>query len=270
MHLAAGYDEEAVRGGLGTTALWRDVRVVAQTGSTSSDLAGLARAGAPEGTVVVADHQVTGRGRLDRSWHTPPGTGIAVSVLLRPTGVPVRRWTWLPLLVGVAVTSAVAEATGLRASLKWPNDVLLGGRKLAGILAEVVPGGDGAVVVGIGLNVTVAAADLPEPATSLLLAGAPDADRLTVLTALLGAVEREYLAWRATGGQPDGVGAAYRPLCATLGATVRVTLPTGAEVTGEGVDVDDDGRLVVRTATGRLALSVGDVVHVRQDGRHGS
>lgn len=266
MSAPSGYDAASVRGCLGTATMWSDVRVVTRTGSTSSDLAALARAGAPEGTVVVADYQVSGRGRHDRAWNTPPGSAIAVSLLLRPSAVPTHRWTWLPLLTGVAVVAAVAEATGVRAGLKWPNDVLVGGRKVAGILAEVVPDAHGArraLVVGIGLNVSVPAVQLPPTATSLDAVGAPDVDRLTVLAALLAAVEREYVAWLAVGGDPASIAAAYRPLCTTLGTHVRVALPDGTSLEGEAVDVDAAGRLVISTACGDRALSVGDVVHVR-------
>lgn len=243
--------------------MWRDIRVLAETGSTSSDLAALARAGAAEGTVVVADHQAAGRGRLDRTWLSPPGTGIAMSMLFRPA-VPVAHWPWLPLLTGVAIVAAVKTASGISPGLKWPNDVVLGGSKLAGILAEVVPEGDGAVVVGVGLNVSTTAADLPPNGTSLALCGAPDVDRLDVLAAMLSTVEKVYDGWRRTGGDTAAAAAAYRPLCTTLGATVQVTVPGGAHVEGVAVDVDAHGRLVVRTDTGDRTLSVGDVVHVRQ------
>lgn len=249
---------------LGASTMWRDVRVLAETGSTSSDLAALARAGAPEGTVVVADHQAAGRGRLDRTWLSPPGTGIAVSMLFRPSPVPAAHWPWLPLLTGVAVAGAVRTVSGISPGLKWPNDVVLGGGKLAGILAEVVPEGAGAVVVGVGLNVSTTAADLPPTGTSLALCGAPGVDRLDVLAAMLTTVEKLYDGWCRTDGDTAAAVAAYRPLCTTLGATVQVTVPGGADVEGVAVDVDAHGRLVVRTDTGDRTLSVGDVVHVRQ------
>lgn len=243
--------------------MWRDLRVVAQTGSTSSDVAALARLGAVEGTVVAADHQVSGRGRLDRSWQAPPGTAVTASVLLRPADVPASRWPWLPLLIGVAVVAAVRTVSGVSAGLKWPNDIVVDGRKLAGILAEVVRDGDAAVVVGVGLNVSAAAADLPSTGTSLALCGARRVDRAELLAAVLAAVEQEYLMWRRAGGHADAAAAAYRSLCTTLGATVRVSVPAGGEVAGVAVDIDDGGRLVVRTGSGDRALSVGDVVHVR-------
>ena len=142
----------------------------ASTRSTNADVAQAARDGAPEGTVHVTEDQTGGRGRLDREWVAPKGSGLAASVLLRPTSVPLHRWGWLPLLTGVAVADAVADL-GIRAKLKWPNDVEVDGRKLAGILVEAVSTPDGmAAVVGVGLNVAMTAEQLPVPhATSLAL-----------------------------------------------------------------------------------------------------
>ncbi|MFZ5851832.1 MAG: biotin--[acetyl-CoA-carboxylase] ligase, partial [Actinomycetota bacterium] len=147
---------------------WRELRVVAETGSTQADLALAAQGGAGEGLVLVAERQRAGRGRLDRSWVSPPRAGLTFSVLLRP-GPPEARWGWLSLLGGVAVAVAVQRVTGVAAAVKWPNDVLVEGRKLAGVLAERVAG---AVVLGVGLNVSQAAGELPGPAaTSLVLEG---------------------------------------------------------------------------------------------------
>ena len=157
-------------------SFWTDVVVTPSTASTNADLAEAARAGAAEGSIHTTDHQVAGRGRLDRTWESPEGSGIAVSVLLRPTEVPAGRWVWLPLLVGLAVAATVEEC-GVEARLKWPNDAEIDGRKIAGILLERVDTPDGpAAVVGVGLNVSLAcrgAADV-DTATSLLL---EDADR---------------------------------------------------------------------------------------------
>lgn len=132
--------------------------MVPQTGSTNADLLEAARAGAAEGLVLVAEEQTAGRGRLGRTWSAPAGAALTFSVLLRPAGVPPTRLGWLPLLTGVAVAAAVRAETGVPASLKWPNDVLVGERKLAGILAEAH---SDAVVVGVGLNVTLSRAELP-------------------------------------------------------------------------------------------------------------
>ena len=257
----------AVRGGV-----WA-IDVVASTGSTNADL--LARAiaapGSPEGQVLVAEEQTAGRGRLGRTWTSVPGASLTFSVLLRPASVPPDRRGWLSLLAGVAVASAVRSVTGDRvgAVLKWPNDVLAGDRKLAGILAEQSPDGS-AVVIGAGLNVATPAGALPVfpvglPATSLLAEGAA-VSRETLLLAILGRLADWYGAFRA---DPDpvrtGLLAEYRRLCGTLGQTVRVELPVGRVVTGVATDVDSGGRLLIAGHPGDspVAVSAGDVVHVR-------
>jgi BirA family biotin operon repressor/biotin-[acetyl-CoA-carboxylase] ligase len=246
-----------------------DLRVVAETGSTNADLRELALAGAPEGTVIVAEHQTAGRGRLDRAWSSPPRSSLMLSVLLRPTEVPARRWPWLPLLTGCAVVEALAATAGVEPSLKWPNDVLLDGRKLCGILLERVETSTGpAAVVGVGLNVSAVGDELPTPtATSLRVEGASTTDRATLLVALARTVEALYWGWRAVGGDPEsdggGLRAAYRGRCATVGRDVRVQVGPDRFVEGAAVDVDVEGRLVVRTAHGDQALGAGDVVHVR-------
>jgi BirA family biotin operon repressor/biotin-[acetyl-CoA-carboxylase] ligase len=240
--------------------LWREVTVVPQTGSTNVDLLEAAQAGAAEGLVLVAEEQTAGRGRLGRSWSAPPGAGLIFSVLLRPSEVPPTRLGWLPLLTGVTVATAVRDQAGLPASLKWPNDVLVGERKLAGILAEAH--GD-AVVVGVGLNVTLSRAELPVPAaTSLLLEDAASTDRAALLAAILAELAHRYQAWRTN---PDGaeLRADYLRWCATIGREVRAELPGGAVLTGTATDVDDAGRLVLRTPGGLVPVGAGDVVHVR-------
>lgn len=250
--------------------LWTAIEVREQTASTNADVAAAALAGTPEGVVVVAERQTAGRGRLDRRWESPPRAGLALSVLLRPP-VPASRLGWLPLLAGVALVETVRRQAEVDAVLKWPNDVLIGGRKCAGILAEAVPEAAAAqppaVVVGIGLNVTLSEEELPRPdATSLLLAGAAHTDRDTLLRALLRSLADWYRRWTAADGDPEasGVRDGYRLHCATLGRKVSVTLPGGATLTGTGSDVDGDGRLVVAGPDGYpTAVAAGDVVHVR-------
>jgi BirA family biotin operon repressor/biotin-[acetyl-CoA-carboxylase] ligase len=251
--------------------MWTPIEVVASAGSTNADL--LARAGRdaglPEGHVLVAEEQTAGRGRLGRSWSSEPGASLTFSVLLRPAPVPQERRGWLPLVAGVAVVSAVRSVAGVEAVLKWPNDVLVGDRKLAGILAEQSPDGT-AVVIGTGLNVATPAEALPVspaglPATSLLEQDAA-VSREELLLAILGQLEAWYLAFRA---DPDPVRAgvldAYRSLCGTLGQTVRVELPAGRVVTGVASGIDLDGRLLLTGGPGdSLApVSAGDVIHVR-------
>jgi BirA family biotin operon repressor/biotin-[acetyl-CoA-carboxylase] ligase len=253
---------------LAESRLWTALDVVEETASTNVDVVAAARAGAAEGLVVVAEHQHAGRGRAGRRWSSPPRAGLAVSVLLRPGGAP-ARWGWLPLLAGVALAEAVTRVAGVPATLKWPNDLLVGDGKCAGVLAEVA--GDDAVVVGFGLNVSLRAGELPEPApgglpaTSLALAGAGTTDRGMLLCALLSSIERWYGQWRATGGDVErcGLRAAYLRDCATVGRPVRVQLPDGVTLAGTADTVDAAGRLVLRTAAGVRSLAAGDVVHLR-------
>ncbi|MER6631728.1 biotin--[acetyl-CoA-carboxylase] ligase [Streptomyces sp. NPDC000987] len=251
-------------------SLWREIRVVRSTGSTNSDLAALAQSGeAAEGTVLVAEEQTAGRGRLDRRWTAPARSGLYFSVLLTPGDVPVARWGWLPLLTGVAVATGLSRSAGVDTALKWPNDLLVtvGGeeRKAGGILAERAAGD--AVVVGVGVNVTLRQDELPVPqAGSLALAGAVSTDRDPLLRAMLRSLEDWYGRWRAADGDPaaSGLQETYAAGCATLGRTVRAELPGDRSVIGEAVAVDGDGRLVLATADGvQEPVGAGDIVHLR-------
>lgn len=241
-----------------------DVRVVPATGSTNDDLAGLAAAGAPEGTVLVAEEQTSGRGRLDRAWRSPPRAGLTFSVLLRPpAAVPVHRRTWLPLLAGLAVQRAVERLGEVPARLKWPNDVLLGEDlgKVAGILAQA---GGGAVVLGIGLNVSTRRDELPPGGTSLAVQSARCTDRDPLLRAVLRGLGELYRDWCAAGGDPrTGLHQAYELACDTVGRDVRVLLPDGSTLRGTATGLDGSGRLLLDTDTGPHAVSAGDVTHVR-------
>jgi BirA family transcriptional regulator, biotin operon repressor / biotin---[acetyl-CoA-carboxylase] ligase len=265
---------------------WTEVRVVAETGSTNADLVALAQHGAPEGAVLVAERQSAGRGRLDRSWTAPARAGITMSLLLRPE-VPLSRLGWLPLLAGVALAEAVGRVAMVDAVVKWPNDLLVRSAtdrqveaygKCAGLLAETVPGPAGsggstpAVVLGIGLNVSQRADELPEladpaavPPTSLALTGALCVDRDPLLRAVLRAFDQWYGEWLRAGGDAEssGVRGAYQKCCVTLGQRVSVLLPDAATLVGLASDVDSDGRLVVATDDGMRAVAAGDVRHVR-------
>jgi BirA family biotin operon repressor/biotin-[acetyl-CoA-carboxylase] ligase len=269
-------------------ALWSEVRVVAETGSTNDDVAGAARAGAAEGLVLVAESQLGGRGRLGRSWQAPAGAGLTMSVLLRPRSVAATGLGWLPLLAGVAVVQACgSEVAAIEAGLKWPNDLLArpaegrwaqrfgdqpsedGWRKYGGILAEVVA--PDAIAIGIGVNVSQQQSELPEPidplayrpASLAMVGGHVDRERLAV--AVLRRLSHWYARWIGAGGDPDacGLAAAYRAHCRTLGQAVTVTRPGGEALRGTATDVDADGRLLVRTPESEYRLAAGDVHHLR-------
>ncbi|MEU3196485.1 MULTISPECIES: biotin--[acetyl-CoA-carboxylase] ligase [unclassified Streptomyces] len=254
-------------------ALWREVEVVQSTGSTNSDLVSRAGEGkVEEGAVLVAEEQTAARGRLDRRWTAPARSGLFFSVLLRPAEVPVARWGWLPLLTGVAVATGLSRAAGVDTALKWPNDVLVtvGGeeRKAGGILAERA--GDDAVVIGVGINVSLRADELPVPAAgSLALAGAVTTDRDPLLRGMLRALEEWYGRWRAVDGDAGACGLqeTYAAGCATLGRRVRAELPGDRALVGEAVAVDGDGRLVLATESGvQEPVGAGDIIHLRPTG----
>ncbi|MEL4210860.1 biotin--[acetyl-CoA-carboxylase] ligase, partial [Corynebacterium bovis] len=243
-----------------------DVRVVDRTGSTNSDLVAAAGEGAPDLTVLLAEEQVAGRGRLGRTWSAPARSQLIVSVLVRPAVAPDRLGT-LPLVTGVALAEAV-RGLGVDAALKWPNDLMVGDRKLAGVLVEAVqltprP----AVVVGFGLNVDLREDELPVPhATSLVLErarvagdaagdaagdGARDAggdaavgvDRQAFTVEVLRRFVDCQRRWRTGDATVDDD---YRRLCATLGSEVTVTLPGDRTVRGTALRVTPTGELVVR------------------------
>lgn len=245
---------------------WRGITVLPSTESTNADLAAEARKDAPEGTAIVAEHQAGGRGRLGRSWSFPARAGIALSMLVRPDAVPGERWPWLPLLTGIAVYEALRDVADVDVALKWPNDVLVDDRKLAGILVERVETPTGpAAVIGVGLNVSLAEDELPIPtATSLAIAGATTTDRSVIVRALMRTFEPLYRAWAGVEGDPaGGMLESYVRRCSTLGREVVVHLPDGTSLSGVAEAVDGAGQLVVDAGGTRRALSAGDVVHVR-------
>lgn len=240
---------------------WRTVEVVAETGSTNADLAERAAAGETiDGAVLVAGRQTAGRGRHARQWSSPAGS-LSVSTGLRVADGHAEALGWLSLLTGMAVADAVAEVVGVTATVKWPNDVLgPDGRKLAGILAEMT--GPGTVIIGTGLNVDIAEADLPVPtAGSIAALSEEPVDPTALLAGYLRALSEHLSRW------PDdlaGLAQEYRRRSATLGSQVRLILPGDTEVVGEAVDVDEAGRLLVDTDTGRVVAAAGDVTHLRR------
>jgi BirA family biotin operon repressor/biotin-[acetyl-CoA-carboxylase] ligase len=244
---------------------WHD-----EIGSTNARATELAAQGAEEITVVAADVQHAGRGRLGRAWSAPPGTSLMLSLVLRPP-LPAARLPLLPLLTGVTLVEVADRVLpGATVALKWPNDVLLGSaepvaglRKTAGILAESA---GGAVVVGMGINVDWRGVhrppELADRATSLAEVAGADVDRWRVLAALLGVFANRYRSWCALPGAfLDG----YRARCSTIGQDVVVTRPSMEPLRGTAVGVAGSGALQVRDARAATVIEVaaGDVTHVR-------
>jgi len=245
---------------------------VPTTGSTNADLMAAAGAGEPAGTVLVAEHQGAGRGRLDRTWVAPQGSSLLMSVLVRPT-VPPEAAHLSAVVVALAAEHACASVTGVVPGLKWPNDLVIGSgdatRKVGGVLSEslVADGEVAAVVVGIGINVNWPAelpADLVGVATSLNahVAGGDDIDRVELLAALLIELDSLVDLLNSAAGRVRLLDE-YRRRCVTIGSRVRVEM---ADLTMEGTAtaVDNDGHLVVTDDDGvDLIVAVGDVIHLR-------
>ncbi|MDM7830861.1 biotin--[acetyl-CoA-carboxylase] ligase [Cellulomonas edaphi] len=257
--------------------------VVESTESTNADIVADLEADIaawPGVGVLVADHQTAGRGREGRTWETPAGTSLTCSFVVRPQ-VPADRLAWLPLLAGLGAVNAIRATAGVPALLKWPNDLLVPAedplegwgpvRKVGGILAQAVPTPDGvAVVVGIGLNVSQTADELPVPsATSLALAGAQHVDREAMLVALVAALAEIADRWRDADGDAVAAGLAgdVAEVCRTLGTQVRVSLPGGTDLEGVATGLDELGALLVEDAAGQThRILAGDVHHVRDLG----
>lgn len=241
--------------------MWGPLEVVPTTGSTNADLAERARSGAPEGAVLIASEQTAGRGRLDRQWVSPAGSSVSMSLLLRPTPA-FPQWGWLSLLAGMAVAAALSDVASSAGSvtLKWPNDVLIGGRKVCGILSERVEHPDGArAVVGIGINVALTQAELPVPeATSLLIEGMPT-DQSVLAASVLDHFAELYRRWQFSGS----LRGEYEARCASVGAPLTIQVDPRHRVEGTGRGVDEFGRLQVATAGGIETFAVGDVVHAK-------
>ncbi len=265
--------QEQIEEALGPVTLWRKVVYLPTTGSTNDVAKDLAAQGAPEGTVVVADEQTAGRGRMGRHWLAPPGTCLLCSILFRPD-LPPAQAQRLMMLCALSTVDAVEQTAGLPVALKWPNDLIIESRitnhesrnwrKLGGILTETGMKGERVefTVVGIGINVNVALRDLPSlapNATSILAETGREVDRATLLAALLAGTEARYARLRA-GESPHAEWAAR---LATLGQPVEVTTPAGT-LAGAAEAVDGDGALLLRTLDGTLhRLLAGDVTLAR-------
>lgn len=223
----------------------------------------------PDFSVVVTDNQTAGRGRMDRVWVAQPGSALAVSVLLRPVEYGITSYGWLPLAAGLAMRNAVATLLhDAEVSLKWPNDVLVDGEKISGILAEVIEDGS-AVVIGAGLNLLQTKAELPIPtATSLALHGVSGFTLDDILVRYLAAFRGIYENFNSNLGDPEASGLRLEVIEAssTIGSKVSVQLPDESIFEGKAVGLDNQGRLLIAMADPLeiRAVAAGDITHLRQ------
>lgn len=247
--LRAALNPEKINGAI--TRYWR-VSVVELTGTTQGDLTSRVRQGdAKVGDVLAAEFQTAGRGRLERSFEAPARTALLFSFFIKPVRNR-EHWGWIPLIAGYAVASTLKE---FDASIKWPNDILIKGKKVSGLIAEIV---DDGVVVGIGVNVGMESDELPVPtATSLLIEGATDIDRNQILTGILQRFQEQFVAWDQGS---DEIGMLYAQLSSTIGQQVRIEYPGGQTQTGLATSISDSGALVI---DGQTHVQSADVVHLR-------
>jgi BirA family biotin operon repressor/biotin-[acetyl-CoA-carboxylase] ligase len=265
---------EAVVALLRTKRLGRGLQFLPEVTSTNSDAANLAQLGMEHGTVVLAERQTAGKGRLGRAWHSPDGN-LYCSVILQAPGASkeMPAWlSWIPLIAAVATARAVQTVTGLKPEVKWPNDLLIGQRKLGGVLCESGVAGRQYVyvVVGIGLNVNAPREAFPkelqDTATSLVSECGRTVERAPLLAALLLELENRIDALFAMKAMPSDLLKEYLALCCTLGQKIRVSLADGRSVEGVANSIVDYGSLrIVRAAAGdgTLDLRAGDVLHLR-------
>ena len=244
------FTPEEIGSGLGTARLGGTAFCFESVGSTNEEAKRQALSGAPGGSLFIAEQQTGGKGRLGRSWASPPGTGMWFSLLLRPGDIP-EPVTMTTLLAGLAVCRAIREKTGCEAMIKWPNDIVIGSRKVCGILTEMSAEIDRIefVVVGIGLNVNIPdfPADIQQKATSLLLETGHTVPRVPLLQDILR--KFETLLSRNASAPDPGFLEEYKLLCVSLGRTVKFTRG-GAQVSGTAVDVSPQGELIVRLPDG--------------------
>lgn len=248
-----------------TAAVASRLEVRDHTDSTNADLVAVGTDATewPHLSVILTDDQRSGRGRLDRSWQAPAGSSVALSVLLDAEHVAPERRGWMPLVAGLAMTQSIAAQLGSAVSAKWPNDVLVGDKKICGILAEVIPGTH-RIVVGSGVNTTMTEEQAPvDTATSFAMANTSVHLDL-LLSHYLGTLAREFETLLSGGDvEMDDLRARYSAVCSTIGKTVNVQLPGSTSLSGEAISVAEDGQLLVLADGNETKVSAGDVVHVR-------
>jgi len=256
---------------LSTKTFGRTLHVLEEVASTNTQAAVLAQDGAPHGTVVVAESQTSGRGRLGRHWHSPPGKNLYCSILLRslPTRERQPLWlSWIPLIAALAASRAVQVVANLKVSVKWPNDILIGDRKLGGILCESsgIGTSHAGVIIGTGLNVNIRRDEFPEElreiATSLAIEAQHPCDRTALLAALLAELETRCESF-LTGNHED-ILKEYMLRCATIGQRVRIELAHGEQIDGVAESIQADGSLrIIRKDRTTVDIRTGDVIHLR-------
>jgi BirA family biotin operon repressor/biotin-[acetyl-CoA-carboxylase] ligase len=243
-------------------SLWRHLDVVQSTGSTNADLRDAAQAGAASGTVLVAEEQTAGRGRLQRTWSAPPRSSLTMSVLLRPPSPSATPLGWVPLLAALAIDDALRTCELSNTRVKWPNDVMVGEGKIAGVLSERVDtDGSAAVIVGMGINVSMRLDERPSPAATSLAILGEMTDREVLLKAVLRALSARYLQF--TSGEVEDLHRTYLERSGTIGQQVLVDLPGGKALTGRATDIDHSGALVIHDGVQRHLVAAADVTHVR-------
>lgn len=268
--LHAPFTVESIRAELATHWLGHALTLLQEVTSTNELALAAAQSGSPDGTVIVADRQTAGRGRLARTWESPAARNLYLSVLIRrlPAG---ERLGWLPLLAGTATAAAIRIVTSLSPSLKWPNDLLVGTKKVGGILSESQGIGtdDACAVLGIGLNVNWRPEEMPPElnpiATSLVTETQTPVDRARLLARLLIELEQRVDEWRA--GNLAGLTEEYRRHCGTIGQQVKIDVGGGGQLEGTVTGIEPNGSLRLHSGSGRFAqdriVHAGDVTHLR-------
>ncbi len=246
--------------------IWKEVHFLERVGSTNDIALQMARGGAPEGEVVIADAQTKGRGRMGRRWHSPKGVNLYLSFILRPP-LPPSHVPLITLMAALALAEATEEVAGLRAEIKWPNDLLLGGKKVAGILTEADAQMDlvNFVVVGVGINVNMRREEMPgelrSVSTSLLLERGEEVDRLTLLLAFLKGFDKWYKTF-LRGGREE-VLRGWEERSAVKGRKVEVVF-LDEEIRGVAQGLNGDGALLVKTEEGEVRRVVAGDLKVKE------
>jgi BirA family transcriptional regulator, biotin operon repressor / biotin---[acetyl-CoA-carboxylase] ligase len=275
VHLSHPLNVDSIRSTLATRVLGHRIELFEQLSSTNLEATTLGQSGVEHGTVVIADRQTAGRGRLARTWFSPGGANVYCSLVLR-TDMPTNRlpeWlSWLPLITALAAAEAIESVISAPVSLKWPNDLLMAGRKVGGILCENLQASPSGPfqVIGVGINVNMNPDDFPaelrESASSLWNETHAVVDRNRLIAQFL--LEMEQCLEELDGRGSQQLALAYQRRCSTIGSKVRASLADGSEVTGYAESISQDGSLRITIQSGTsgektVELRVADIVHLR-------